>query len=186
MRFIMIILLNLSMALSHAQNVNDKLFGGDFTYIEFVVSKPHQYPVVFAAMTRQDTIKINKSNLDTFITSIYSVCKNTTVTDNAYHKGFEIVFGKSEQIFNCCSLFISDFNENFNRLKKTVTIELQTGEKIIIRYFYITGIFLKLDENFYSETVSSIGLSTSKLKKTVIVPISIVGYYRKNHKLIYD
>ena len=44
MRFITFFLLILSMASSRAQNVNDKLFGGEYTYIEFVATKPHQYP----------------------------------------------------------------------------------------------------------------------------------------------
>ena len=31
---------------SRAQNFNDKLFGGEYTYIEFVATKPHLYPYV--------------------------------------------------------------------------------------------------------------------------------------------
>ena len=41
---------------SRAQNFNDKLFGGEYTYIEFVATKPHQYPVFFAALSTKDTI----------------------------------------------------------------------------------------------------------------------------------
>ncbi len=55
------------MASSRAQNVNDKLFGGEYTYIEFVATKPHQYPVCFAALSTKDTIKIDRSNLKAFI-----------------------------------------------------------------------------------------------------------------------
>lgn len=81
------------MASSRAQNVNDKLFGGEYTYIEFVATKPHQYPVCFAALSTKDTIKIDRSNLKAFIKSIYSTCVYTPISDMAYWKAFERVLG---------------------------------------------------------------------------------------------
>lgn len=184
MRFTMLVSLFLSMSWCSAQTISDNLSGGNYTYIEFVVSKPHQYPIVFAAMTAKDSVRINRSNLDAFIASIYSTCKNVTTSDNTYHKGFEIVFGKSEQVFNCCSIFISDFNDNFSRLKQTKKTKLLTGEQITISYFHITGIFLRLEEEFLSDTISSIGLPTSEFGSYAIVPISIVRYYRQNRNFL--
>ena len=64
------------MASSRAQNVNDKLFGGEYTYIEFVATKPHQYPVCFAALSTKDTIKIDRSNLKAFIKPKSVIRKN--------------------------------------------------------------------------------------------------------------
>lgn len=93
-----------------------------------------------------------------------------------------MLFGKSEQIYNCCSLFISVFNDNFNQLNQTKIINLKTGEKVIIRYFRIIGVFLKLSEKLYPETISSIGLSTMEFGKNAKVPICIAGYYRIKNK----
>lgn len=110
----------------HALNNIDSIYGGSYNYIEFTISKPHQYPTVFAVMTTKDTIKINTSNIEDLITSISIKCERCAISDNAYHKGFEMLFGKSEQIYNCCSLFISDFNDNFNLLNQTKTINLKS------------------------------------------------------------
>ena len=185
MRFITIFLLILNMASSRAQNVNDKLFGGEYTYIEFVATKPHQYPVCFAALSTKDTIKIDRSNLKAFIKSIYSTCVYTPISDMAYRKGFELVFGKSMRTYNCCTFFLCDFYENSKRHGQTMTIKLLTGEKITITYLRITGIFLSLDETFSPETISSIGPSADECGEgNFIVPISMVDYCPVNQNFL--
>ena len=185
MRFITIFLLILNMASSRAQNVNDKLFGGEYIYIEFVATKPHQYPVCFAALSTKDTIKIDRSNLKAFIKSIYSTCVYTPISDMAYWKAFERVFGRSQRTYDCCTFFICNFNENSKRQEKSVTIKLLTGEKITITYLRITGIFLSLDETFSPETISSIGPSADECGEgNFIVPISMVDYCPVNQNFL--
>ena len=185
MRFITFFLLILSMASSRAQNVNDKLFGGEYTYIEFVATKPHQYPVCFAALSTKDTIKIDRSNLKAFIKSIYSTCVYTPISDMAYWKGFELVFGKSMRTYNCCTFFLGDFYENSKRHGQTMTIKLLTGEKITITYLRITGIFLSLDETFNPETIISIGPSAAECGGgNFIVPISMDDYCPVNQNFL--
>lgn len=185
MRFITIFLLILSMASSRAQNVNDKLFGGEYTYIEFAATKSHQYPVFFAALSTKDTIKIDRSYLEAFIKSIYSTCVYTPVSDMAYRKGFELVFGRSMRTYNCCTFFLCDFYENSKRHGQTMTIKLLTGEKITITYLRITGIFLSLDETFNPETIISIGPSAAECGGgNFIVPISMVDYCPVNQKFL--
>ena len=185
MRCITFFLLILSMASSRAQNVNDKLFGGEYTYIEFVATKPHQYPVCFAALSTKDTIKIDRSNLKAFIKSIYSTCVYTPISDMAYWKAFERVFGRSQRTYDCCTFFICNFNENSKRQEKSVTIKLLTGEKITITYLRITGIFLSLDETFSPETISSIGPSADECGEgNFIVPISMVDYCPVNQNFL--
>lgn len=173
MRIVILLILFVQSMECHALNNTDSIYGGSYNYIEFAISKPHQYPIVFAVVTTNDTIKIDTSNIESFFASISIKCESCAISDNAYHIGFELVYGKSEQIYNCCSLFISDFNDNFNQLNQTKTINLKTGEKIIIRYFNIIGVFLKLGEKFYAETSSSIGPSTIVFGKKSIVPICI-------------
>ena len=185
MRFITFFLLILSMASSRAQNVNDKLFGGEYTYIDFVATKPHQYPVFFAALSSKDTIKIDRSNLKAFIKSIYSTCVYTPTSEFAYWKAFERVFGRSMRTYNCCTFFLCDFNENSKRHGQTMTIKLLTGEKITITYLRITGIFLSLDETFSSETITSIGPSADECGGgNFIVPISMVDYCPVNQNFL--
>lgn len=170
---------------SRAQNVNDKLFGGEYTYIEFVATKPHQYPVCFAALSTKDTIKIDRSNLKAFIKSIYSTCVYTPISDMAYQKAFELVFGRSMRTYNCCTFFLCDFNQNSKRQEKSVTIKLLTGEKITITYLRITGIFLSLDETFNPETIISIGPSAAECGGgNFIVPISMIDYCPVNQNFL--
>ena len=172
-------------ASSRAQNFNDKLFGGEYTYIEFVATKPHLYPVCFAALSTKDTIKIDRSNLKAFIKSIYSTCVYTPISDLAYRKAFERVFGRSLRTYDCCTFFIGNFYENSKRYGQTMTIKLLTGEKIIITYLRITGIFLSLDETFNPETIISIGPSAAECGGgNFIVPISMVDYCPVNQNFL--
>lgn len=183
MKLIVVILLILSAALCRAQNCDSNLFGANYTYVEFVISKKQEYPIFFAAVTKNDSIKVELCNVDTFITSIYSSCDNVPISNSAYLKGYELVFGKSEQTYNTCSLFISDFIDKFDRLQQKTELILDTGEHVQIRYFNLIGIFLKLDEKYKSISVTSIGLAKENIPKNTIIPISIIDYYQSNYKL---
>lgn len=170
----------LSVALSHAQNHNSNLLGGNYTCIEFTVTKENAYPTVFAAVTKADSINVDLSNIDKFVESVYSVCDFMPISNSSFYKGFELVYGKSEQTYNNCSLFISDFFNNFNHLHHKTNLILQTGEKVFIRYFDIMGIFLKEDETFIPNTKISIGLPKENMTMSVIIiPIAIVDYSNK-------
>ena len=60
-----------------------------------------------------------------------------------------------------------------------------TGEKIIITYLRITGIFLSLDKTFSSETITSIGPSADECGGgNFIVPISMVDYCPVNQNFL--
>ncbi len=171
------ILLILGVTYSHAQNYNSSLFAGDYTYIEFIVSKKDRYPIVFAAITNKDSIKINLSNVDAFVASVFSSCENSSISDDAYHKTFEMIYGKSEQIFNSCSLFISDFNNKFKKLENISKVTLLTGERVSISYFNIIGVFFRLGQDFLPETFTSIGLPIENTPPNTVIPISIADSY---------
>ena len=186
MRLSIFILFMLSVIKCHAQHNKPILFGGDYTYIEFVISKKNIYPMCFAVITNNDTIKVDTSNVDAFTTSVFSSCKNSPISDNAYYKAFEMIYGKKEQVFNSCLLFISDFNNKLNRLKCTLNMTLTTGECVSIRYFNIIGVFLRLGDDFLPETLTSIGLPEKNIPKDMVIPISVADYYRtKKNFLIY-
>lgn len=183
MRILVVISLILSMAYCHAQNCDSDLFGANYTYVEFVISRNQEYPISFAAVTKTDSIKVKLSDVDSFIESIYSSCTNVPISNSAYQKGYELVFGKTEQTYNTCSLFVSEFIDKFNHLQRTTELALDTGEHIQIRYFNLTGIFLKLDENIKSIAVTSIGLDEEQIPKNTIIPIAIADYYESDCKL---
>lgn len=183
MKLLIAISLILNTALCRAQNCDSNLFGANYTYVEFVVSRNQEYPIFFAAVTKTDSIKVKLCDIDAFITSIYSSCDNVPISNSAYHKGYELVFGKTEQTYNTCSLFISDFIDKFNRLQRKEELVLDTGERVQIRYFNLIGIFLKLDKKLKSTAVTSVGLAEENIPKNTIIPISIVDYYQSNFKL---
>ena len=140
----------LSVALCHAQNYNSNLLGGNYTCIEFTVTKENAYPTVFAAVTKADSINVDLSNIDKFVESVYSVCDFMPISNSSFYKGFE------------------------------TNLILQTGEKVFIRYFDIMGIFLKEDETFIPNTKISIGLPKENMTMSVIIiPIAIVDYSNK-------
>lgn len=183
-KILIIVLLSiLSAALCRAQNCNSNLFGAKYTYVEFVISRDQEYPISFAAVTKTDSIKVKFCNVKAFIASIYSTCDNVPISNTAYQKGYELVFGKTEQIYDMCSLFISDFIDNLNLLHQKTEIILDTGELVRIKYFDVFGIFLKLEEKFKSVTVTSIGLAEEDIPNNTIIPISIVDYYSPICKL---
>lgn len=176
----------LSVALCHAQGYNSNLLGGSYTCIEFTVTKENAYPTVFAAITKVDSINVDLSNIDMFVESVYSVCDFMPNSTTSFYKGFELVYGKSKQTYNICSLFISDFFNNFHHLQHKTNLILHTGEKVYIRYFDIMGIFLKEDETFIPNTKMSIGLPEENMTMSIImIPIAIVDYSNKT-KLCFN
>lgn len=100
------------------------ILGGNYTCIKFTVHRENNYPIVFAAITKTDSIKVDLSNFNRFVESVYSSCDFIPISNTAYHNGFELVFGKSEQTYNSCSLFISEFFDNFNHLQCTTNLVL--------------------------------------------------------------
>lgn len=180
MRILFFLYFVLSVTLGHAQNNSPKLFGDIYTYIEFFVLKPKAYPIVFAAACKKDSICVDLSNIDTFAESVYSSCIKIPISNYAWHYGYELIFGKTEQVYNNCSLFISDFNNKFTKAHQTGSVMLFSGEKVVFNYVTIMGIFLKLDEKLLPDNFSStsIGMPNDNIKRNIAIPISIVDYYR--------
>lgn len=56
-----------------SQNYKYSFFGN--TYMHFFVSRTHNYRIVFEAVTTSDSVKIDLSNFDAFVSSVCSNCK---------------------------------------------------------------------------------------------------------------
>lgn len=180
MKFVFTLLFILNVGYCHARKQDDSLCAGEYTYVEFVRVGNDVHPLVFAAAFKQDTLAINLNNMHLFIKSIYSLAPYVPVSNSAYAKCYETVFGRSQEVFDDCSLFINEFNCEFNRLKNKGSILLATGERVYYYSCSIRGVFLATNKDkFWHNAQSSMSMLDPTYVDEIIVPIAISNYKKK-------
>ncbi len=169
-----------------AQSYNCNLYGENYTYIRFDVERENNYPILFSAVTKADSINVDISNLDTFVESVYSSCDFTPLSDAAFIKAFQLVYGSSPQIYNWQRQFMIDFFSRVDQFKRRTILELNSGEKIHIEYTDVTGIFLKGDKSFLTESEFSVGLPDDLMTMSVvIIPVALTDYGTSEDKVLF-
>ena len=180
MKYVFTLILLLNAGYCHARKQGDSLFAGEYTYVEFIRPGNDIYPLVFAAAFKQDTITVNLASMDLFIKSIYSLAPCVPLSNSAYEKCYETIYGYSRDVFDDCALFINEFNCEFNRLKHKGYILLATGEKV---YYYscgIRGVFLVTNKDkFWHNAQSSMSILAPTYVDEIIVPIAVSNYKKR-------
>ena len=180
MKYVFTLILLLNAGYCHARKQGDSLFAAEYTYVEFIRPGNDIYPLVFAAAFKQDTITVNLASMDLFIKSIYSLAPCVPLSNSAYEKCYETIYGYSRDVFDDCALFINEFNCEFNRLKHKGYILLATGEKV---YYYscgIRGVFLVTNKDkFWHNAQSSMSILAPTYVDEIIVPIAVSNYKKR-------
>ena len=180
MKYVFTLILLLNAGYCHACKQGDSLFAAEYTYVEFIRPGNDIYPLVFAAAFKQDTITVNLASMDLFIKSIYSLAPCVPLSNSAYEKCYETIYGYSRDVFDDCALFINEFNCEFNRLKHKGYILLATGEKV---YYYscgIRGVFLVTNKDkFWHNAQSSMSILAPTYVDEIIVPIAVSNYKKR-------
>lgn len=177
----------MSVALCHANSTIFHLSGGKGTYVEFIVNKKKSYPIVFAAFVEKDTLKVDLTNLDSFTKSVYLYNSYMPMSSYAYQKAYDMVFGRNSETCHLCSLFYSGFMNDLDNTMTNDTLSLLSGEKIIVSYAQIIGVFMNVKvDDFWIETISSLGLDDKQNIMNIMVPISIIYNKKKvNFQILY-
>ena len=166
----------LSAFVCQAQEYEHELFGDEYTFMEVVITKKDNYPIVFDAVTKKDSIPVDLSDPDKFAESLYSSCLYVPISDSAYIRGAQMVFGESPHTYQCSRFFNCDLFNALKKNQKETYLTLETGQTVYIRYFSVTGIFLRLGRSFLKHTVNSISLRKEDLTyiDEIILPIAVV------------
>lgn len=114
----------------NAQNIKANLFGGTYTYLEFNISEPNNYPIRFDAICSKDSLSVDTTNIDNFVKSVFSSCSNVSISDYANYKAYAIIFGKTKRTYNSCLQFFVDFNYKSDNVHKEGSLILRSGEKV--------------------------------------------------------
>lgn len=175
----------LSTTYVNAQNIKANLFGGTYTYLEFNISEPNNYPIRFDAICSKDSLSVDTTNIDNFVKSVFSSCSNVSISDYANYKAYAIIFGKTKRTYNSCLQFFVDFNYKSDNVHKEGSLILRSGEKVTFKYFSVMGIFLRIEEKSIPETLTSNGLPIELMGKNVVIPISIVDYEKNQDFLLH-
>lgn len=177
-------MLILSQTICLAQN-NTLLHAQKAVYVEFGVYQKGRYPIFFAAVTQDDSINIKLNNIDSLIASVYSSYNYyVPMSTNAFQKSYEILFGRSEEVYNICSLYISEFGEKCNRFRCEKKLLLNTGEVVYVHCVGLYGIFLKMDSKYKSLCDTSLGLPEKNIPDNILVPVSVIDYYKPDFNII--
>ena len=167
-----------------SQNCN--LYGEHYIYIKLEAERKNNYPIIFSAVTKMDSINVCLSNLDCFVGSIYSSCSFTPLSSSSFIKAFQIVYGDTMKIYDLQRQFMIDFFSHVDQFKREITLELKTGEKIYVEYSDVTGVFYRGDKSFIEESIISIGLPEEYITAPVIIPIALTDYRVPERELLFN
>ena len=156
MKFIVYLSLFLSAVLCKAEDFDYTLVGGNYTCIYFYVDRINNWPIFFEAMTKNDSIKVDLSNFDTFVESIFQSCYY--VGDSPSWNIFYDLFGRSGQIDNIWALTVSTYNNKFKEFESATELYLQTGETVNVYYCDVWGIFARFGKTYVPYSGTSNGL----------------------------
>lgn len=106
----------LSAFVCQAQEYEHELFGDEYTYIAVNIYSKDNYPIVFDAVTKKDSIPVDLSDPDKFAESLYSSCLYAPISDSAYQKGFQMVFGESPHTYQCSRFFNCDLFRDIHEI----------------------------------------------------------------------
>ena len=157
MKFIVYLSLFLSAVLCKAEDFDYTLVGGNYTYIDFDVSRENNWPIFFTAITKNDSIKVDLSDFDKFVESVLQSCDYVGSLMDAYY-AFYNLFGRSQRTYDMCRFTLNDFYIKFEELERKTKLDLQTGEKVYVRYFDVSGIFMRVDKTVFRFAADSNGL----------------------------
>lgn len=181
-KFIFLLVYVLSHTICLAQN-NTIVVAQKNVYVTFSVFQADRYPLFFATIVQEDSINIKVNNIDSLVSDLYSSKYYVPTTISAFQKSYEILFGGSERVYDICSLFISDFNEKCNIFQCENDFILNTGERVSVNYVGLYGVFLNLDRKYKSKCYSSLGVQRKDIPDNILVPISIIDYYKPNFRI---
>ncbi|MDO4159736.1 MAG: hypothetical protein Q4D41_04700 [Prevotellaceae bacterium] len=165
------------------------LFGGNYIYIEFVKNADKEHPLVFDALTTQDTLYADFTDIDSFVRSIYKSAAYVPVSDAGYREVYNKVFGNHSNdvsedsaydVSEDCAYFINQFNLESKYVELCGSFTLFSGERINYSYFYVSGIFMEMDKDkFWKVAATSNGLTDPTMVNNIIMPVSIIRYKMK-------
>ena len=158
MKFIVYLSLMLSAVLCKAEDFDYALVGGNYTCIDFYVDRKNNWPIFFEAMTKNDSIKVDLSNFDKFVESVFQSCSYVGNSTSTYWNIFYDLFGRSGQTDDICSLTVSEYGNKFKKFDRKTTLYLQTGEKVDVNYCDVWGIFARFGKTYVPYSGTSNGL----------------------------
>lgn len=180
MKIILVFCLLIYANICRGQVVNYKLFCGDYTYIQFRWESQNDYPILFDAIVKHDTIEVDMTDLDTFSKSLFSKALYVPTSESAYQRGLDILFGSNEETFDYGLSLVNMLGGQVENVQRQGVLSLLNGDYILYKYAEIRAGFVELDKNCdWRYTRTSIGIEDSSLVNRIVVPISIISIDKK-------
>ncbi|MCU7613907.1 hypothetical protein N0B16_05605 [Chryseobacterium sp. GMJ5] len=118
-------------------------------YVGFEIKSKKTYPVkMIGVFENYDLTNFNKKDVGSFISSFYSKGIYSPYLIKGYKKMLSECMDSSQtnSFENKNNSFISDVTQRFESISPTDEITLNTGEKVVLKVFNISGVFFRVDK----------------------------------------
>ena len=139
---------------------------------------------MFDTIINNDTIEVDISDINSFIKSLFSQTYYIPISESAYQRGFDILFGTNKNNLDCGRYLINELGNQIEEVQRQGIIKLLNGDYVLYKYAEIRAGFVELDKNSeWKYVLSSIGIEDSSIIQRIAVPITIICTNKKNTEL---